>query len=142
MVGVRQAVPHRHTGPLGKILHHGLLVAPVLDAVKEPAQHLGAVLQRFLFAHLGRTGVQIGDMGALLGGRYLKGTAGAGGGLFKQQHDVLPLQPAVGHTGALHILEIFGQVQQITDLRRGIVQQLQKASSSDIHSHDDVLPFY
>ena len=127
MVGVRQAVPHRHTGPLGKILHHGLLVAPVLDAVKEPAQHLGAVLQRFLFAHLGRTGVQIGDMSALLGGRYLKGTAGAGGGLFKQQDDVLALHGGGADACPPLGLQVVAQIQKIPDLRRGEVGQGEKA---------------
>ena len=47
---------------LCQILHHLLVEAPVLNAVKEAAQHLGGVLQRFLFAHLTAVCVQIGDM--------------------------------------------------------------------------------
>ena len=129
MVGVRQAVPHRHTGPLGKILHHGLFVAPVLDAVKEPAQHLGAVLQRFLFAHLGRTSVQIGDMGALLGGRYLKGTAGAGGGLFKQQDNVLALHGGGADACPPLGLQVVAQIQQVAKLLRGKIGQREKAAA-------------
>ena len=129
MVGVRQAVPHRHTGPLGKILHHGLLVAPVLDAVKEPAQHLGAVLQRFLFAHLGGASVQIGDMGALLGGRYLKRTAGAGGGLFKQQDDVLALHGGGADACPPLGLQVMAQIQQIAKFLRGEVGQGEKAAA-------------
>ena len=99
-----------------------LVIAPVLDAVKEPAQHLGGVLQGLLFAHLGGAGVQIGNVGALLGGRHLKGAAGAGGGLFKQQDNVLALQggradacPALG-------LQVVSQIQKVADLRRGKVQ--------------------
>ena len=129
MVGVRQAVPHRHTGPLGKILHHGLLVAPVLDAVKEPAQHLGAVLQRFLFAHLGGASVQIGDMGALLGGRYLKGTAGAGGGLFKQQDDVLALYGGGADACPPLGLQVVAQIQQIAKFLRGKIGQREKTAA-------------
>ena len=129
MVGVRQAVPHRHTGPLGKILHHGLLVAPVLDAVEEPAQHLGTVLQRFLFAHLGGASVQIGDMGALLGGRYLKGTAGAGGGLFKQQNDVLALHGGGADACPPLGLQVVAQIQQIAKFLRGKIGQREKAAA-------------
>ena len=129
MVGVRQAAPHRHTGPLGKILHYGLLVAPVLDAVEEPAQHLGTVLQRFLFAHLGGASVQIGDMGALLGGRYLKGTAGAGGGLFKQQDDVLALHGGGADACPPLGLQVVAQIQQIAKFLRGKIGQREKAAA-------------
>ena len=114
-----------------------MLIAPVLDAVKEPAQHLGAVLQRFLFAHLGRTGVQIGDMGALLGGRYLKGTAGAGGGLFKQQDDVLALHGGGADACPPLGLQVMAQVQKIPDLRRGEVGQGEKAPAFQIDCHDN-----
>ena len=50
---VGQTVPHRHAGVAGQILHHRLLVAPVLDAVVQPSQHLGRVRQGLLLAHLG-----------------------------------------------------------------------------------------
>ena len=139
---VGEAVPHGHARMVGQLLHQVLAEAAVLDAVIHPAQHPGGVGDGLLLAHLAAAGLQIRHAHAQVHTGHLEGAPGPGGGLFKQQHDVLPLQPAVGHTGALHILEIFGQVQQIADLRRGVVQQLQKASASDIHSHNDVLPFY
>ncbi len=40
---VGQAVPHRHPGVVGQVLHDLLAVAAVLDAVKHAAQHPGGV---------------------------------------------------------------------------------------------------
>ena len=69
---------------------------PVFDAGKHPAQHPGGVGDALLLAHLGAARVQVGDPHAQIHPRHLKGAAGTGGGLFKQQHDVLPGQMAVG----------------------------------------------
>ena len=136
MVGVGEAVPHGNAGVLGQV-HHGLLVkAPVLDAVEEAAQHLGRVLQGLLLAHLGAAGVQIGDVGTFLGGGHLEGAPGAGGGLFKEQHDVLALQGLAGDAGAALGLEVVAQVQQVPDLAGGKVVEGQKAPAFQIHSHN------
>ena len=137
VVGVRQAVPHGHAGILRQVLHRLLVVAPVLDAVEEPAQHLGGVLQGFLFAHLGGVRVQIGDVGPLLGGRHLEGAAGAGGGLFKQQHDVLALHRRLADAGPALGFQVVAQIQQVADLRGGEVLQRQEASAFQIDCHGD-----
>ena len=115
VVQVGQAVVHGHPGVFGQGLHVGLVVAPVLDAVKEAAQHLGGVLHGLLFSHLGGAGVQVGHPAPLLGHGHFKGAAGAGGGLFKEQHDVLafeglPVEPhlPLGFQG-------MAQVQQVAD---------------------------
>ena len=138
MVGVGQAVPHGHARPFRQVLHHGLLVAPVLDAVEEAAQDFGGVLQGLLFAHLGAARVQVGDVGALLGGRHLEGAAGAGGGLFKQQHNVLAFHRRLADARPALGLQVPGQVQQITNFLRGKIFQSQKAPAFQIHCHGDV----
>ena len=94
---VGQAVPDRHAGKLGKLLYDGLGVAPVFNAVVHPPQHTGSVGNRLFFAHLGAGGAEIGHAHAQIMPRHLKGTAGTGGILFKQQRDVLPLVDAVGN---------------------------------------------
>ena len=127
VVGVRQTVPHRYAGPFRKVLHNGLLIAPVLDAVKEPSQHLGRILQRLLFPHLGGICVQIRHMGALLRGRHLKGAAGAGGRLFKQQYDVLALHGGLADARTPLGFQIVAEVQQIAQLAGGKIRQRQKA---------------
>ena len=99
MVGVGKAVPDRNPGVFRQLLHIFLGIAPVFNSVKEPAQHLGGVLQRLLLSHLGAACVQIGDVGALLGGRHLKRTPCAGGGLFKEQHNVLAFQGRIADPG-------------------------------------------
>ena len=94
---VGQAVPDRHAGKLGKLLYDSLAVAPVFNAVVHPPQHTGGVGDGFFFAHLGAGGAEIGHAHAQIISRHLKGAAGAGGILFKQQCDVLPLVDAVGN---------------------------------------------
>ncbi|SCI64335.1 Uncharacterised protein [uncultured Blautia sp.] len=135
VVCVGETVPDGHTGVLRQILHHLLVVAPVLDAVEKPAQHFGGVLQRLLLAHLAAAGVQIGDVAPLLGSSHLEGAAGAGGGLFKQQHDVLALKGWVADAGPALGLQVVAQVQEITDLRGGEVFQSQKTPAFQIDCH-------
>ena len=137
---VRQPVPHRHAGIGRQLLHQLLAEAPVLDAVVHPAQHPGGVGNGLLLAHLGAAGVQIGHPQAQIVSRHLKGAAGAGGGLFKEEDNVLVLQIAVGYAAALEPLEVLGELQQIADFGGGVVQQLEEAPSSDIDRH--VLPFF
>ena len=119
---VGQAVPHRHTGVVRQLFHDLLAVATVLDAVKHPSQHPGGIGDGFLFANLAAGGVQIGHLHAQIMGGYLKAAAGAGGGLFKDQGDVLAPQLVVPDTGLLFGFQVSGQLQQLPDLGRGVVQ--------------------
>ena len=123
---VGQAVPHGNVGVLGQILHNALPEAAVLDAVKHAAQDTGGVGDALLFADLGAAGVQIGDAHAQIVPRHLKGAAGTGAGLFKDQGDVLALIQGVGNTGLFLGLQLRRQLQQIGDLLGGEVQQLEK----------------
>ena len=66
-------------------------------------------------------------MGALLRGRHLKGAAGAGGRLFKQQHDVLALHGGLADARTPLGFQIVAEVQQIAQLAGGKIRQRQKA---------------
>ena len=119
---VGQAVPHRHPGVVGQVLHDLLAVAAVLDAVKHAAQHPGGVGDGLLFADLAARRVQISHLHAQVVGGHFKAAAGAGGGLFKDQGNVLAVELVVGDAGLLFGLEVCGQVEQLFDLGGGIVQ--------------------
>ena len=80
-------------------------------------------------------GIQIGDMSPLLCGCHLKGTAGTGGGLFKQQHDMLPLHGGLADPRPPFGFQIVAQIQQIPDLAGGKVLQGQKTPAFQIHRH-------
>ena len=103
---IRQAVPYRNSGVFGKLLHKLLAVTPVLYAVIHPAQHPRRVGYALLFAHLGGAGVEIGHAHAQVAPRHLEGAAGAGGGLFKEQHYVLAVQILMLYPCPLHALEV------------------------------------
>ena len=139
MIHVGQAVPHGHAGVGGKPLDDRLIVAAVLDAVEEAAEDLRGIGHRFLLAHLGGLGVEERDVRALVVGGDLKRAAGAGGGLFKQQHDVLAGEQIAADTGALFRLEIGGEVEHIADLIRGEILQSEKGTAFEIDGHGIVL---
>ena len=119
---VGQAVPHRHPGVVGQVLHDLLAVAAVLDAVKHAAQHPGGVGDGLLFADLAARRVEVGDFHAQIVGGDLKAAAGAGGGLLEDKGDVLAAQGIVADAGLLLCLQVGGEVQQLLDLGRGVVQ--------------------
>ena len=126
---VGQAVPDRNTGVMGQIFHDLLPIAAVLDAVKHPAQHPGGVGNGFLFADLAARRVKVGDLHAQIVSGNLKAAAGAGGGLFKDQGDVLACQLLiVADAGLFPGLQVSGQIEQLLDLGRGVVQKLQKTA--------------
>ena len=135
MVRIRKPIPHGHAGMLRQLLHDLLVEAPVLDAVKEPAQYLGGVLHALLLSHLAASGVQIGDVCPLLGSSHLKGAAGPGRGLLKEQYDVFALQGGLADARPALGLQVAAQVQQISDLQRGEVHQCQKALAFQIDRH-------
>ena len=75
------------------------------------------------FADLAAGGVQIGHFHAQIVGSDLEAATGAGGGLFKDQGDVLACQLViVADAGLLFCLQVCGKVQQFFDLGRGVVQ--------------------
>ena len=109
-------------------------IAAVLDAVKHPTQHPGGVGNGFLFADLAARRVKVGDLHAQIVSGDLKAAAGAGGGLFKDQGDVLAGQLLiVADAGLFPGLQVSGQIEQLLDLGRGVVQKLQKAAIFQTH---------
>ena len=119
---VGEAVHNGNAGILCQLLHQLLTVTAVLDAVKHPAQDTGGVSKGLLHADLAAGGAQIGRSHAKVLTGHLKGAAGAGGGLFKNQSDVLSLQIAVGDARLLLSLQIGRSVQKLLNLSRGEVQ--------------------
>ena len=142
VVDVRQAVPHGHARVGGETLDDLLVVAAVLDAVIEAAEDLGGVRHRFLLAHLGGLGIEEGDACAFVVGCNLEGAAGAGGGLFEQQHDVLAGEQVAADAGALFRLEVGGEIQHIADLIGGEVLQGQERAAFQINGHRGDPPFW
>ena len=67
-------------------------------------------------------------MGALVVGCHFKGAAGAGGGLFEDQGDVLALQPLLLITAVLGCLEVSGQLEQELELVGGEIELLEKVA--------------
>ena len=111
---------------MGQLLHQLLAEAPVLDAVKHAAQHPGGVGDGLLHADLATGGAQVGAAHTQVLGGHLKGAAGAGGGLFKDEGHVLALQVPVGDARLFLGLQVGGGVQEPLDLRGGEVQELEK----------------
>ena len=132
---VGEAVPHGDAGLCAQLLHDLLAEAPVLDAVVHPAQDPGGVGDALLLAHLGAGGPQIGDAHAQIVARHLKGAAGPGGVLLKEEDDVLALAEGMGDAGLLLGLQLRRQVQETADLLRREVQEFQKILALEIHSH-------
>ena len=135
MIRIRKTVPDRHAGEFCQIFHHLLIKAPVFDAVKEAAQYLGGIFHALLLAHLAAAGIQVGDVSPLLSGGHLEGTAGAGGGLFKEQDDVLAFQSGLADSGPALALQIVAQIQQVTDFLRSEVHEGKEGSAFEIDCH-------
>ena len=131
---IGQAIPYRYGGILGQLVHDLLAIAAVLNAVKHAAQHLGGVGNGFLFADLAARRVKVGDLHAQIVSGDLKAAAGAGGGLFKDQGDVLAGQLLIVADAGLFLgLQVGGQIEQLLDLGRGVVQKLQKTAIFQTH---------
>ena len=109
VVFVGQAVPDRHLGGVGKLLHNSLAEAAVLDTLKHRSKHPGRIGDRFLFADLAARRVKVGRAHAEVVRRNLKAAPGAGGCFFKNQRNVFAAQPVVRDAGFLLGFEFCGQ---------------------------------
>ena len=125
---VGQAVPDRHAGILAQDFHQVLAEAAVLDAVVHAAQHAGGILHGFFVTDLRAGGSQVGDVRALVIGGDFEGAAGAGGGLFEDQGDVLAFQPLLLIAAVLGCLEVGRELEQELELLRSEVQFLEKVA--------------
>ena len=132
---VGQAVPHRHARVLAQLLNDGLAVAAILNAVVHAAQHAGGVFHRLFMADLRAAWAEVGDLRTLVERAHFEGAAGAGGGFFKDQSDVFPDQGLLFTSGFFGGLQLDGEVDQVLDLRRGVVQQYQESAVFQIDGH-------
>jgi hypothetical protein len=132
---VGQAVPHRHARVLAQLFDDGLAVAAVFDAVIHAAQHAGGVFHRLFMADLRAAWAEIGHLRALVERAHFEGAAGAGGGFFKDQGDVFPDQGLLFASGFFGGLQLDGEVDQVLDLRRGVVQQFQEVAVFQVDGH-------
>ena len=132
---VGQTVPDRNTRVRGKLFDNFLAEAAVFDAVVHSAEDLRRVGNRFLLSHLAAAGVQIRHAHAQVTPGDFERAARAGRGFFKQQDNILALQIAVRRSGALEVLEVVRQLEQIPDFCWRVVDELQKVSSSDVDRH-------
>ncbi|MOA18998.1 hypothetical protein D3C78_1393500 [compost metagenome] len=136
MVFVGQAVEHRHAGVLGQVFDDFLLEAAILDGVVHAPEHAGGVLHAFLVADLRGARIDVGDAGALIVGGHLEGAAGAGGGLFEDQRDVLAPEVLLLGAGVLGALEVARQVEEVTQLAGAVVHQAEQVAVVHVERHD------
>ena len=137
---VGEAVVDRHPGKRGKLLDHGLLGAAILDRVEEPPQHPRRVLDGLLVADLRGLGLQEGGGRPLVGCGHLERGPGAGGGFLKDQRDVAAREATLLGPCSLGSLEFGGQVEQVSDLLRTLLDQAQQAAAPQVNCHLVFLP--
>ena len=106
MVLIGQTVPDGNASLGGKLLDDRLVRTTVLDTVIHTAEHAGGILDGLFLAHLRRAGVEVGHAHSEIAPGNLKGAAGAGGGLFKEQYYVFAVKVLMRHPGSLHALEV------------------------------------
>ena len=94
---------------------------------KDPSSQVGAciVSPENKILSLGYNGMPIGC--------NFEAAAGAGGGLLKDEGDVLAAQSVVADTGLFLGLQVGGEIQQALDLVGGVIKELQKAAVRKIH---------
>ena len=66
-------------------------------------------------------------------GCHFKSTSGTGTGLLKDQGNVLAVEFIMRDAGLFLGLEVRGQIKQLLDLRRGVIQKLEKAAILEAH---------
>ena len=123
VVGIGQAIKHRYTGMLGQFFYHRLVKTTIFNTVKESAQYLCGIFQRFFFTHLRAARIQIGHMGSFIMGRHLKAASGTGGCFLKQQYNIFVFQVVFMNPRTFFRFQITGQIQQIANLTRCKIHQ-------------------
>ena len=90
-------------------------------------------------ANLRTAWAEVGDLRALVERTHFEGAAGAGGGFFKDQGDVFPDQGLFFASGFFGGLQLDGEIDQVLDLRRGVVQQFQEVVVFQVNGHGEIL---
>lgn len=132
---IGEAVVDGNARIVAELFDHLLREAAVFDRVVHLAEHAGGVLDAFLVADLRGRGIKEGRAGALVVSSNLKGAARAGGGLFEDERNVLADKSARFRPHALGLLEVDGEINEIVDLSRRVVNETEKAAAAKIHRH-------
>jgi hypothetical protein len=132
---VRESVPHRDPGVTSQYLDPVLAEAPVFYAVVHATQHTRRIRDGFLVPDLGSCRPEVGDVRPLVVRGHLEGAPGPGGGLLEDQGDVETAQTGHFPILALGGLELYGEVEQVTNLGCGVVDQRQEAATLEVNAH-------
>ena len=130
MVIVGQSVPDRNAGLVGQHFDCVLCVAAEFDPVVEAAEHQCGIFDRFFLAHL-RIAQERHVRSLVVSGDFER-AARPGRRLFEQQDDVFSLQQIVSDPLLLVGFKLVRQVKQVQDFFGRIVEQRQKAASSQV----------
>ncbi len=111
-------------------------VAAIFDAVIHAAQHAGGVFHRLFMANLRAAWAEIGDLRALGRTRPLRRRSGCGWRFFQRSGRCFS-RPRVCFSRPAFFggLELDGEVNQVLDLRRGVVQQFQEVAVFKVNGH-------
>ena len=141
MVLGREAVEDRDAGPLRQLADTLLTGAAVFDGVVHPSEDPRRVLERFLVADLRAGRIEIGDVRPLVVAGDLERAARARGRLLEDQADFFVGEVLLLGAGVLGALQIAREVEQITELARGVVLYCQQRAVAQIEAHDMRLRF-
>jgi hypothetical protein len=123
---VGQPVPHRHAGIRRELLHRPVGEATELDSVEHPAEHPGRVGHRLLLAELDVALAEVLGVGTLVDAGHREGAPGAGRRLLEQQRDREPVERPLADSRPFFCLQLHRQPQQLADLLRREIEQLQE----------------
>ena len=132
---IREAVVDGHPGEFGKRSRRLLAVATKLNGVVHATEHTCRILHRFLVSDLAPARTEVGDVGALVIGRYLEPGACAGRILLEDERNVPPLEPRLLAAGQLGGLQLCSKTQQKPNLRCGQVIDAQQAPAFEVDWH-------
>ena len=138
---VCQAVPHGNRRIFRQLLHNGLAIAAVLNAVINAGENPCRVSDAFLLSNLRAGGIQISAVHSKIRCRHLKGTAGAGGGLFKNQGNMLALADLMRNPRLFLGLQFRCKIYKTLNFLIGKVQQLQEISAFQFANFHICSPF-
>ena len=130
---IGQSVPHRHARVPCDLLHDILPESPIFDSLKHTSQHPRRVRDALFLANLRSYRIQVSSSHAQIVSRYLKGAAGPGTRLLKNQGNILSPQHIHRYPLLFLIFQIRRHIHQIENLLRRKIEQLQKMPSFQIH---------
>ena len=129
VVGVGEAVDHRHVGIFGESLHLSLLVGADEDAVDVARQHARRVLHRLAATDLQIAGAQEKRLPAQLIHPHLEGNARARRGFLEDHRQGFSLEVWVWNALFEFVFEIQPEIHNVLNLFAGKITQGEKISA-------------